>query len=202
MYSYITGILKAKLPGAAVVDNHGIGYRINTVDRTLANLHLGEEVTFHTYLHVREDNLSLFGFTEMEGVALFELLLTVSGIGPKAALSICAAGSPAQAYGAIVSKDIAWLTRAQGIGRKTAERLVLELKEKIAKDMTLSEAVSGGDGPIGVGVDAQALAALLGLGYQEGEVVPALRQAVALLGPEASVEALLRTVLKTLAQGR
>lgn len=202
MYSYISGILKLKLPGAVVVDNQGIGYRINTVDRTLATLDIGEKVVLYTHLHVREDDLSLFGFPESEAVALFELLLTVTGIGPKAALNICGAGSPAQVYGAIVSKDIGWLTKAQGVGKKTAERMVLELKEKIAKDMSLPQQEGISTREPSNSVDSQALAALLGLGYQESEVGPALQQALALLGPQASVEALLRAVLRALAQGR
>lgn len=205
MYSYISGTLRAKTGTTAVVDNAGIGYRIFSSARALAGLDLHSEVTFYTHLYVREDEISLYGFPEAEGVALFELLLGVSGIGPKAALNICSAGAPAEIYGAIVSKDIGWLTKIPGIGRKTAERLVLELKEKIARDMHLEvhDAAIGGNTQIPQhGVEGQVLQALLGLGYQEQEVGNAIKQALAVFGPGARVEEVLKAVLKTLAQGR
>lgn len=202
VYSYISGILKAKLKGAAVVDNQGIGYRINTADRAMSGLEIGSAALFYTFLHVREDILALYGFPEAEGVSLFELLLSVSGIGPRAALAICELGSPAQVYGAIVARDITWLTRAQGVGKKTAERLVLELKEKIGKDFSAAEpggaSSSGGLGDL----TAQAIVALEGLGYRAGETEPLVAQAMALLGPNANLEALLRAVLRNIAQGR
>lgn len=202
MYSYISGTLKGKLTVAAVVDNGGIGYRINTTNRAMSGLNIGSEVLFYTFLHVREDILALYGFPEAEGVALFELLLSVSGIGPKAALAICELGSPAQVYGAVVAKDITWLTRAQGVGKRTAERLVLELKEKIGKDFSMTEpggvAVSGSLGDMA----AQAVTALEGLGYRAGETEPLVAQAIALLGPNTNLEAVLRAVLRNIAQGR
>ena len=203
MYSYISGILKAKLPGAAIIDNQGIGYRVNTADRALTGLEVGAEALFHTFLYVREDILALYGFPQAEGVALFEMLLSVSGIGPKAALAICDTGSPAQIYGAIVSKDITWLTRAQGVGKKTAERLVLELKEKIGKDLSLTESSGVASGAsLAADVASQAVAALAGLGYRTGETEPMVIQAAGLLGPNVTLETLLRAVLRNLAQGR
>ncbi len=185
-----------------MVDNQGIGYRINTADRALSGLEIGSQVLFHTFLHVREEILALYGFPEAEGVSLFELLLSVSGIGPKAALAICELGSAAQIYGAIVARDITWLTRAQGVGKKTAERLVLELKEKIGKDFSAAPhtgATAAGD--LG-DLAGQAIAALEGLGYRAGETQPLVAQAMALLGSNTNLEALLRAVLRNMAQGR
>ena len=185
-----------------MVDNQGIGYRVNTSARAVSGFEIGSPALFHTYLHVREDILALYGFPEAEGVALFELLLSVSGIGPKAALAICELGSPAQVYGAIVSHDVAWLTRAQGVGKKTAERLVLELKEKIGKDfyeLELGSVVrTGGMGDMA----AQAVVALEGLGYRAGETEQLVAQAMVLLGPNSNLEAVLRAVLRNMAQGR
>jgi len=205
MYSYISGLLRSKSSNVAVVENQGIGYRIYSSTRALNSLDLNDTVTFYTHLYVREDEISLYGFPEAEGVALFELLLNVSGIGPKAALSICSAGSTPEIYGAIVSKDIGWLTKVPGVGRKTAERLVLELREKIARDLHL-DASSPVVGMISSApqqsVEGQVLQALLGLGYQDHEVGPAIRQALALFGAQARVEEVLKAVLKTLAQGR
>jgi len=150
---------------------------------------------------VREDEITLYGFPEPEGVALFELLLGVSGIGPKAALSICSAGGAAEIYGAIVSKDYGWLTKIQGIGRKTAERLVLELKEKIAKNLNLDPDSSISDAaPAAHSVEAQVIQALAGLGYPEQEVSASIKQAMAVFGPGARVEEVLKAVLKTMAQ--
>lgn len=204
MYNYISGVLRHKTTNAAIVDNHGIGYRIYTSVRALNSVDINEEVVFYTHVYVREDELSLYGFPEVEGVALFEMLLAVSGIGPKAALNICSAGGAAEVYGAIVSKDIGWLTKIPGIGRKTAERLVLELKEKITRDLHLSPSttLAGSTSPALISVQGQTLAALLGLGYQEQEVATVLEQVMALFGPTATVEELLRAALKSLAQGR
>jgi len=203
VYSYISGVLKGKASGIAVVDNHGIGYRIFTTGRVLDTLGKEEHVTFYTYMHVREDELSLYGFLDAEGVTLFELLLGVSGIGPKAALSICAAGTAAAVYGAIVSSDVAWLTKIPGIGRKTAERLVLELKEKISRHIAVDLSSTSTIGTIIFGgVEGQVMGALRGLGYQEQECTTYIRQALSLLGPGATVEETLRTVLRTMAQGR
>jgi len=204
MYSYISGVLKHKAAQAAIVDNSGIGYRIFTTARVLAELPLDEHVTLYTYMHVREDELSLYGFPDAEGVALFEALLGVSGVGPKLALSLCAAGSTMTVYGALVTGDVAWLTKVPGVGRKTAERLVLELKDKMARHMALAPGTTDAlpDGAAVHGVDVQASAALRGLGYAEQEYAPHLKQALALLGHHATVEAVLRAVLKTLAQGR
>ena len=204
MYSYISGLLKHKTAGAAVVDNHGIGYKIFTSSRVLADLPLDEQVTLYTYMHVREDELSLYGFPEPEGVQLFEALLGVTGIGPKVALSICAAGHTMAVYGAIVAGDVAWLTKVPGVGRKTAERLVLELKDKLSRHESLApgtaQAISYAN--MALGVQGQTIGALRGLGYEESEFSPHLKQALALLGPQATVEEVLRTVLRTLAQGR
>ncbi len=202
MYSYISGVLKHKTAGVAVVDNSGIGYKIFTAGRVLAELPLGEHVTLYTYLHVREDELSLYGFPDAEGVALFEALLGITGIGPKVALNICAAGSTMAVYGAIAAGDVAWLTKVPGVGRKTAERLVLELKDKLLRQESLVPGTVHAISYAALGVEGQAMGALLGLGYQEQEFLPHLKQALALLGPHATVEEVLRAVLRTLAQGR
>ncbi|MBS3873569.1 MAG: Holliday junction branch migration protein RuvA [Firmicutes bacterium] len=205
MYSYISGLLRAKTAQAAIIDNNGIGYRIFTAQRALEPLRLEDTVKFYTYLLVREDELSLYGFPEMEALALFEMLLTVTGIGPKAALNICGAGSSAEIYGAIVTGDVGWLTKVQGIGKKTAERLILELKEKIARNMGDGGGfmLSTGAQPLSTsGALGQALGALLSLGYQEHEVDKHLKQARALFGAEATVEELLKAVLRTMAEGR
>lgn len=204
MYSYISGVLKHKATGAAIVDNSGIGYRIFTTGRVLAELPLDGCVTLYTYMHVREDELSLYGFPDAEGVALFEALLGVSGIGPKLALSLCAAGSTMTVYGALVTGDVAWLTKVPGVGRKTAERLVLELKDKMARHVSLAQGTAEAlsHGSLAHGADVQAMSALRGLGYAEQEYAPHLKQALALLGPHTTVEEVLRAVLRTLAQGR
>ncbi|KAF0197050.1 MAG: holliday junction DNA helicase RuvA [Bacillota bacterium] len=205
MYSYISGILRSKTSTVAVVENQGIGYRINSSVRALNSVDLNDKVIFYTHLYVREDEISLYGFPEAEGVALFELLLSVSGIGPKAALNICSAGGASEIYGAIVSKDIGWLTKVPGVGRKTAERLVLELREKIARDLHLGVSIPAA-GLVSMApqqsVEGQVWQALLGLGYQEHEVGQAIRPALALFGAQAKVEEVLKAVLKTLAQGR
>jgi len=202
VYSYISGVLQTKSLVAAVVDNGGIGYRIFTTNRTLNGLQVNEKVKFYIYLLVREDELSFYGFLEPETLNLFEMLLTVSGVGPKVALNVCNAGSTAEIYTAIVTSDIGYLKKVPGIGQKTAQRLVLELKEKISRhvgdevESIVLRPASGGGGAVGL-----ALGALLALGYQEDEVSGHLRRAEELFGSKASVEELLKAVLRTMAEG-
>jgi Holliday junction DNA helicase RuvA len=131
MISRLRGTVAARIPGGVVVDVGGVGYLVAATPRVQARV--GEETTVETYLHVREDALQLYGFASGEERELFELLLGVSGIGPKVALAIVSGSSPAELRRAIARDDLARFEAIPGIGRKTAQRVVMELKDRMAE---------------------------------------------------------------------
>ena len=132
MYSYIIGVITHKEEGKIALENNGIGYEINVSNQTLGTFTFeNEPVKLYTYLVVREDEMSLYGFSTLEEKDLFLKLITVSGIGPKMALGILSEISISALMSAIASEDVRLLSKIKGIGKKTAERLVLELKDKI-----------------------------------------------------------------------
>ena len=182
----------------AVVECGGVGYACKTTFYTLQKIAGESEVTLYTYLAVRENDVDLFGFSSQEELRCFKMLITVSGVGPKAALSILSSNTPSQFALTVATGDYKSLTKSKGIGAKTAQRIVLELKDKIAKENTIS--VRGGENiasaiPQGGAMD-EAITALVVLGYSEGEAAQALAGA----SPEATVEELIKTALVRLAR--
>ncbi|MEJ8554863.1 Holliday junction branch migration protein RuvA [Tepidibacter sp. Z1-5] len=133
MYQYIKGIIEEINIDFIVVECNGIGYRINTSQNTTCQVKKGEQVKIYTKLIVREDDMSICGFKTQEELKMFELLNSVSKIGPKVALSILSFAEPKRLGAFILSEDIASLSKAPGVGKKTAERMILELKDKIDK---------------------------------------------------------------------
>ena len=203
MFAYLRGKLVNKSANFVVLEVNNIGYRVYVPQRMLERLNLDTEVTLHTYLQVREDDISLYGFTEQETLNLFEILLTVSGVGPKLAVSIVNAMPSDLFCRAILQNELAVLTKIPGIGKKTAQRLVLELKDKLAAQAdSLSSAVDAAPLAEG-GVQSQVVAALTSLGYRAEEAAGALRaaakQAPELLESESN---LLREALKYLGRSR
>lgn len=142
MFSYIKGMVADKTHEFAVIDVNGIGYKINIPYSTYQSLPgIGEETKLNTYMAVREDNISLFGFFSNEELRVFELLISVSGIGPKVANGILSDISVAEFSLAVVSDDVNRLTKISGVGKKTAQRMIVELKDKMNKeDITTDEA--------------------------------------------------------------
>lgn len=165
MIAYISGDVVARGTDHVVVDVRGVGYKV-FVPRHPS----GETVALHTHHVVRDDAQQLFGFETREELALFELLITVPGVGPKAAVSLLSVSSPSALAAAIASSDAAALARAPGVGKKTAERLIVELKGRIARSGPERE-------PTGLISDDEAAAALQALGYTISEAVAALRGA-------------------------
>lgn len=173
MYDYIKGVLVRLADTYAVVDVGGIGYKILTSSKSAQSAKTGDAVTFYTYLHVREDALDLYGFTSPEERSAFEMLISVSGVGPKAALSILSSLSAESLAFAIIANDAKSITTAQGVGPKLAQRIILELKDKInAKDF-----MSGGpqEGLSQAGLENEAAQALVVLGYSPAEAVRAVK---------------------------
>lgn len=179
----------------AVVECGGVGFHCQTTMNTLKTLKLGSEVTLYTYLNVREDALELFGFATKTELDTFKSLIGVSGVGPKAGLAVLSELSPEQVAAAIATDDVKTITRAQGVGKKIAQRIVLELKDKLAKAMTSDDsfaAVSAGVVPLSAGNVAKATEALGVLGYAPADVSPVL----ATLDSSLPVERLIAETLK------
>ncbi|MCI2058725.1 MAG: Holliday junction branch migration protein RuvA [Oscillibacter sp.] len=178
MFYYLDGTVAEILPNLAVVDCGGVGYACATTNQTLAQLKKGERGRLYTYLHVAENAFGLYGFASQRELASFRLLIGVSGVGPKAALAILSVGTPETLAMAIVTGDEKALTAAPGIGRKIAQRIILELKDKMAKETASGLDFSGGKGaPAALFSDktAEAAAALSVLGYSSLEVSAALK---------------------------
>lgn len=189
MISYLKGKIIGKNNGFVVVEVNNIGYRVFVSPLFFTDLTVGPEAEFYTHQYVREDALSLYGFKSMEELGLFELLLSVSGIGPKSALGVMSIAAVADVKGSISRGDPAMLTKVSGVGRKTAERVVLELREKIGKingkTATGAGTVSGDeiDALMALGYSlAQARDALNGLGGKIKNSGERIRQALKRLG--------------------
>ncbi len=195
MIGYVRGTIAYLYNDYCVVDVQGIGYRVFIPTSTRSKISLGKEITLHTYLHVREEVLSLFGFLTQQEHELFSQLMTVTGIGPKAALNILSAIEAGAFYQAIKTQDITILTKIPGIGKKTAERMILELKDKVKLDADYSLDKLGCIGQDNVYM--QAVEALVSLGYSQAEVMPILKQ----FDSENSLEEILKLTLKELAKG-
>ncbi len=179
MFYYLNGTVAEILPYLAVIDCGGVGYACRTTNTTLASLKKGKPGKLYTYLNVGEDIFELYGFATQNELNSFKLLLGVSGVGPKAALSILSAGTPESLAMAIVTGDEKTLTAAQGVGKKIAQRIILELKDKMSNETAASLDFSGGKGASAPAVFSNkatdAAQALAVLGYSSQEVSQALR---------------------------
>lgn len=195
MIAHLRGRLIAKHPNQAIVDVGGVGYDVTITVPTFSDLPaLGNEVALHIHTHVREDALALYGFLRVAERQLFEKLLTVSGIGPKLAVTILSGMAADEMIGAIRGNDVAKLTRIPGIGKKTAERMVLELRDKLPK-----EAFGELAGPPTLSaIEEDVLSALMNLGYQRPAAERAL--AAAKNGKSGSFDVLFREALAALSK--
>ncbi|MEG0597462.1 MAG: Holliday junction branch migration protein RuvA [Oscillospiraceae bacterium] len=178
MFYYVKGTVAHLAPYLAVIDCGGVGYACRTTNYTISHLTKGQVATLYTYLHVREDTFDLYGFATENELSCFQMLIGVSGVGPKAALAILSSSTPENLAMSIITEDERALTAAPGIGKKIAQRVILELKDKLAKGQlaTMGERYAGG----GVTVIPQnkaseAGAALAVLGYGPADISAALR---------------------------
>lgn len=204
MISYIRGELCDIEEQKAIVDVNGVGYGIYMPQQALSLLPpMGQQVKIHTYLNIREDAMQLFGFLTKEDLNVFRLLIGVNGIGPKAGLNILSCLSPDELRFAVLSGDAKAISATPGIGKKTAEKLILELKDKLNIEDMLEHAAHGGDSEdLASGTDtasntmqAEAVQALIALGYGSAESLRAVKKS----SPEcSSVEDILKEALKFL----
>ncbi len=190
MIAYISGKILDINEKFLVIDVNGLGYKVFSSTDTLSGLSLGQTISLHTYLAVREDALDLYGFTSDEQKSFFEMLLSVSGIGPKSALSILSITSIDTLKKAIATGDTGYLTKVSGIGRKTAEKIVIELRDKLMAHKNESVNLRG---------EHDALEALKSLGYSQNEAREALKD----ISPEITdTNARIREALKQLGRDR
>ncbi|MBR3083947.1 MAG: Holliday junction branch migration protein RuvA [Oscillospiraceae bacterium] len=199
MFYYINGTVEELLPNLAVLDCGGVGFQLNTSANTLSRLKKGERARLYTYVHIREDVFEIYGFSGLNEKRLFEQLLGVSGVGPRAALSILSTGSPEALVLAIVSGDEKALTAAAGVGKKIAQRVILELKDKMARE-TERISFSGAPVPVpasGGGKRRDAAAALAVLGYSSAEIAGALKDIdLEAMSLEDAIKAALKQMMK------
>ncbi|GAA0792952.1 Holliday junction branch migration protein RuvA [Clostridium sp. AF19-22AC] len=197
MISYIRGELAAVEKEKVIVDVGGVGYGIYMPGQALAVLpQPGSEVKIHTYLNVREDAMQLFGFLTRDDLEIFKLVIGVSGIGPKGGLSILSKLSPDDLRYAVLSGDVKAISAAPGIGKKTAEKLIIELKDKLDIEDVLNHAIESDRAPdtdVSGGIQSEAVQALVALGYGSTESLRAVRQVEL---ENASVEDVLKEALK------
>ena len=196
MFYYVKGTVAHLAPNLAVIDCGGVGYACRTTSYTLSALQAGQEGKLYTHLNVREDAMELYGFATENERSCFQMLLAVSGVGPKAALSILSATTPEGLATAIITGNEKALMVAQGIGKKIAQRILLELKDKLAKgQLPAAEESYGGTGITVIPQDklSEATAALAVLGYQPGEIAAVLK-GIDLDG--LSLEEIIRQALK------
>ncbi|MCR4604905.1 MAG: Holliday junction branch migration protein RuvA [Eubacterium sp.] len=203
MIGYVKGDLAYIAEDRVIVENNGIGYEIYVPGSVLDRMpSTGNEVKLYTYLYVREDQMSLFGFLTKDELAMFKMIITVSGIGPKGALGILSVMDVDSLRFAILSGDAKTISKAPGIGKKTAEKLILELRDKCDADDFLeteqdvhSGATSGGGGAT---TDAakDAIAALVALGYSQTDSMRAVRAVSP--SDDMSVDSILKLALKNI----
>lgn len=202
MYSYIKGTLVEASAEGIVVDNQGIGYGILVPGQVLEYLpSIGEEVKIYTYHYVREDMIALYGFLTREDVNIFKMLIGVSGIGPKGALAILSVMSTDDLRFAILGEDAKAIARAPGIGAKTAQRLIIELKDKISLEDAFEQKLANqgkkAEKNLATGVKNEAILALTSLGYSQSEALQVLSGIE--IKEDSAVEDVLKEALKQMA---
>lgn len=202
MYAYIKGILAEITEDAIIVENQDIGYEIAVPGQVFDYLpSVGEEVKIYTYHYVREDAILLYGFLTKEDVRIFKMLIGVSGIGPKGALSILSVLSTDDLRFAILGDDAKAIAKAPGVGAKTAQRVIIELKDKLsledAFEQKLANQAQKAELNPAVGVKNEAILALTSLGYSQSEALKVLQGIE--ISPDDQVEDVLKMALKQMA---
>lgn len=193
MYYYIKGELILKQDNFAVLDTNGIGYKIYTSQLSQDKVAVGDAVTFYTYLHVREDIMDIYGFASADELSMFTHLLSVSGVGPKAALAILSVVTPNQLVLAIITNDAKTLTKASGVGMKMAQRVIIDLKDKLKNCEIVSDDVFGEE-IVADENSIEAVSALVVLGYSQNDA----KRAVAKVDLNLPTEEIVKQALKNL----
>lgn len=199
MFAFLRGVVAAKTLDQIHLDVNGIGYEVFVPDSVHRRLIPEQNATLLTYCHIREDTFQIFGFLREEEKSLFLMLLSISGIGPKVALSFLSAISPSDFGQAIQNSDVTAITKVPGVGKKTAQRVVLEMKAKMGQDAQLS-AILGEEAELDDSGSDDVQAALLALGCTPQEAKKAAAKARKELGKGASDEELVKNALRSMAK--
>ena len=196
MFYYLDGMVTVIEPNLAVLDCGGVGFAVHTTANTLSYLEVGKKARLYTFCSIKEDAFDLYGFRELSEKRCFEMLLSVSGVGPKAAQSILSSNTPEGLAMAVITDNEKALSAAPGVGKRIAQRIILELKDKVSKETTtlkasgfVPPAASAAGGKLG-----EVTAALTVLGYTPGEISGALRQVDM---ESMTVEEIIKSVLKS-----
>ena len=189
MIAHVSGVVAEKFANSVIVDVHDIGYEVQVplpdFDRALLN----EPIKFYTYHHIREQSQDLFGFSSLAAKKLFELLITVQGVGPKAALAILSLGESEAVRNGIANSDTAFISKASGVGKKTAERVVVDLSDKVG----LAVSITAAQQPLSVASVDEAMEALIALGFSLNDAMAALEKVPAELPTAERVTLALRS---------
>lgn len=199
MFYHIEGTVTELEPNLVVLDCGGVGYALNATMNTISYIHMGEKVKLYVAEAIGENNFDLYGFYTKGEKRCFEMLVSVSGIGPKAALSILSYSTPETLALAIMNDDVKALTVAPGVGKKIAQRVILELKDKMSKETGGQEIRLPAAGPVATqdGTMGDAMAALAVLGYSSAEIAPALKKIdVTGMSAEEIIKAVLKQMVK------
>lgn len=172
MIAHVSGVVAEKFNSSVIVDVHGVGYEVAVPLGDYERALLDEPVKFYTYHHIREQSQELFGFSSLAAKKLFELLITVQGVGPKAALAILSLGESEVVRNAIASGDVTFIVKATGVGKKTAERVIVDLSDKVGLAIRTNVDSTGLSQPISD--SDEALEALMALGYNLNDATRAL----------------------------
>ncbi|MDR1300564.1 MAG: Holliday junction branch migration protein RuvA [Candidatus Nomurabacteria bacterium] len=193
MIAFIKGKIEEKFAGSLVIDVAGVGYEIIVSDQDYDAAVLGEEAKFYTYHHVREQSEELFGFKSLVAKRLFELLTTVQGIGPKASMAILSLSDAENVRNAIANADSAYVARASGVGKKTAEKVIIDLSDKVGAPKIYGRSGEASKTPENLsGVKDDALEALISLGYTLSDATAALGD----ISPDLPVEERIKLALR------
>ena len=187
MIGFLRGRVEQLLPDYCLLDVGGVGYRVYIASSTRSRLRSGEEAMLYTHLSVREDAMTLYGFATQEEYRVFQMMISVSGIGPKVALGVLSAITAERLCQAIHGQQLAALTKLPGLGKKTAQRLILELKDKVSAPDGADEPGADLSEPAADDRISEATAALMALGYTAAEIGPVLRRAKETLTVEETV---------------
>ncbi|MFP4698712.1 MAG: Holliday junction branch migration protein RuvA [Eubacteriales bacterium] len=199
MFAFIKGKLETVIDDIIIIETNNIGYEIRVPLSVIPQLpSIGEDMKIHTYLYVREDAMLLYGFLTRDDLSIFKLVLTVSGIGPKGALGILSTVTPDELRFAIIAEDVKTISKAPGIGKKTAQKLILELKDKLDLKDTVSQESDSVALSTNTSSDikSEAIQALTALGYSSTEAVQAVRKVD--INEQTTVEDIIKIALKSL----
>ncbi len=172
MIAHVKGVVTEKMLTSVIVDVQGVGYEVNVAAGDYDHATLHDEIKFYTYHHIREQSQELFGFSSLAAKKLFELLITVQGVGPKAAMAILSLGDSELVRNAIASSDSAFVSKASGVGKRIAERVIVDLADKVGLPLRYDTSSTGISQP--VGHTDEALEALMALGYTLADATGAL----------------------------